>query len=90
MNKVSNQIIFEIEDDFHAEHIADFTTLKEAISKLKRIATIPWDHEPNRAPCTGWRTCGRIYVINEFDTTTKPWTSLNRIYALDVGPGGAS
>jgi hypothetical protein len=29
---------------------------------------IPWDEEPNAAPCTSWRTCGRTYEIVEWDT----------------------
>jgi hypothetical protein len=44
-----------------------FHTRAEAISELERRALISWNEEPNRAPCTNWRNCGRRYVILEWN-----------------------
>lgn len=78
---------FEIYDELHAEHIAEFPTLKEAVLELKRISKLPWDKEPNRAPCTGWKTCGRTYVINEFIDSAGKSTLVRAVHALDIGHG---
>jgi hypothetical protein len=40
------------------------------------------------APCTGWRTCGRRYVINEYDASKVPWQLLRRLPALEVDAKG--
>ncbi len=80
--------MFHIEDELHAEYIANFSSMQEAILELIRIAKIPWDKAPNRAPCISWRGCARKYVINEFDITTKPWKQLKRINALSVDHSG--
>jgi hypothetical protein len=56
--------MFVIEDELHAEPQAgEFRSLADAVAELKRRALVPWDQEPNRAPCDGWRTCGRSYEI---------------------------
>jgi hypothetical protein len=58
--------MFVIEDELHAEPQAgEFRSLADAVADLKRRALVPWDQEPNRAPCEGWRTCGRSYEIVE-------------------------
>ena len=54
---------FEIYDEAHAESQSDHDTFESAITELKRMAQIPWDQEPNQAPCTSWKTCGRRYEI---------------------------
>lgn len=43
---------FVIEDDFHAEQSGEFATEHEALAELRRRAELPWDKEPNQAPCT--------------------------------------
>lgn len=54
---------FVIEDEFHAEWQGEFASEQEALVELQRRAQIPWDHEPNQAPCTSWRTCGRTITL---------------------------
>jgi hypothetical protein len=75
---------FVIEDEFHAEWQGEFPSEREALAELQRRAEIPWDQEPNRAPCMSWRTCGRGYYIIEFDDTHEPWKELKRTRLLDV------
>lgn len=60
--------MFRIEDERHSEFHGDFETMAAAVEELRRRAEIPWDQEPNRAPCTNWRTCGRSYGIIEFES----------------------
>jgi hypothetical protein len=78
-----------IEDEWHAEPHSEHPTLDDAITELERLARVPWNVEPNTAPCQSWRTCGRQYWIIEYDVSTKPWTSLRRLRALEVSSAGA-
>jgi hypothetical protein len=81
--------MFLIEDEAHAEQQpGEFATLADAISELKRRAAIPWDAEPNRAPCTNWRSCGRRYEIIEYDTATRPWKELQRLPGMNIRATG--
>jgi len=76
--------MFVIEDELHAEHHGQFATFYDAICELKRRAAIPWDQEPNVAPCKSWQSCGRQYWILEVDDCQSPWKVLRRIAVLDV------
>lgn len=78
-----------VEDEFHAEWCGEFLTRAEALAELKTRSTLPWDLPPNVCPCTGWRTCGREYVIVEFNTESEPWTELSRTPVLSVSFNGA-
>jgi hypothetical protein len=80
--------MFVIEDEIHAEWNSEYKTFEEAVEELKRLATIPWDKEPNQAPCTGWRTCGRDYEIVEYDNAKMPWNQIRRIPALSISSKG--
>jgi hypothetical protein len=75
---------FVIEDEFHCEWHGEFASETEALVELNRRAQIPWDQEPNRAPCMSWRTCGRGYWVIEFDDTLEPWKELKRTKVLEV------
>jgi len=80
---------FIIEDELHAEwQNGEFSTFEDAVVELRRRAGIPWDVEPNRAPCTSWNTCGRTYEIIEFDTTGSPWAEVRRVPVLNVSKTG--
>jgi hypothetical protein len=79
---------FVIDDELHAEEHSTHETLDEAIAELKRLALIPWDKEPNVAPCTNWRKCGRHYEIIEYDTSSEPWRELRRMLALKISAEG--
>jgi hypothetical protein len=80
--------MFVIEDERHAEPQGRFVGFQQAIVELKRRAEIPWDQEPNRAPCMGWETCGRTYVVIEYDDSHLPWKELRRVTVLDISASG--
>ncbi|KAA3607145.1 MAG: hypothetical protein DWQ01_15695 [Planctomycetota bacterium] len=77
-----------IEDEIHAEPISEHATLEAAIIELERLAGVPWDDEPNRAPCTSWRTCERNYEILEVETSPDSRKILRQIPALEVSAKG--
>jgi hypothetical protein len=80
--------MWTIEDEFHAEFHGDYDSLDGAFAELRRRAALPWDVEPNVAPCISWRTCGRRYELIEFDTTESPSREVRRIHVLDISAGG--
>ena len=82
--------LFVIEDEAHAEWNGEFHTLGEALEELMMRSKVPWDQEPNRTPCQSWATCGRDYVVIEFDDQVEPWREVRRTSVLKVGPGGAA
>jgi hypothetical protein len=43
---------------------------------------------PNVAPCTSWRTCGRLYEIVEYDDSERPWKELGRTQVLEINALG--
>ena len=57
---------FFVYDEIHAELQGEFATFEEALQAIRAWAKLPWDAEPNRAPCQQWRTCGRNYEIREY------------------------
>jgi hypothetical protein len=80
--------MFRIEDERHADNEGEFQTPQEAIAELERRARIPWNEEPNRAPCTNWRNCGRWYELVEYDDTVIPWKELSRNLVLVISAAG--
>jgi hypothetical protein len=82
-------VMFEVEDEVHAESQGVFPTFDAAMAELKRRASIPWDCDPNRAPCISWRTCGRRYEIIEYNDH-EPAVALRRILALEVRASGVT
>ena len=79
---------FVIEDELHAEHHGEFATFDDALVELRRRARIPWDREPNRAPCQRWRSCGRTYEVIEVADTQTPSKELSRTKVLDISREG--
>ena len=79
---------FVIEDELHAEHQGEFAALEDAVCELRRRATIPWDREPNVAPCQSWATCGRIYELIEYDGSGDSVKQLRRMKALEISKDG--
>ena len=74
-----------IEDELHAEHSGEFATQAEAIAELIRRTEIPWDKQPNQAPCMSWQTCGRHYELVEYDISgTGNWKERSRVPALNI------
>jgi hypothetical protein len=78
---------FTIYDKFHAEIHGEFATLDDAVSELQRRAEIPWDQEPNCAPCTGWASCGRAYEVIEYETHGSE-RQVRRMKALEISKEG--
>ncbi len=80
--------MFVIEDEIHAEPQGKYASFDEAIAELRRRSQIPWDHPPNAAPCRGWTSCGREYVIIEYDDSRLDWEELRRVDVLRVSSSG--
>ena len=80
--------MFLIEDELHAEPQGEFATYEEAVTELRRRAKLPWDEEPNAAPCKSWKTCGRRYEVVEYDTASRPWKELRRTALLEISATG--
>jgi hypothetical protein len=64
--------MFAIEDVRHAEMHGTYSTEAEAVAELKRRSRVPWNKEPNRAPCMNWTNCGRFYELVEYDENILP------------------
>ncbi|HVS19759.1 MAG TPA: hypothetical protein VMT18_14235, partial [Planctomycetota bacterium] len=79
---------YVIEDEWHGEHSGGFESLEAAVSELERRARLPWDAEPNRAPCTGWHACGRSYFVVAYDAQSEWGRLLSRTALLDVSSEG--
>jgi len=74
-----------IEDKIHAEQQGgEFETRQDALAELRRRADLPWDAEPNLAPCTSWRTCGRRYELIECNASLGK----SRELALEISAEG--
>jgi hypothetical protein len=82
--------MFVIEDELHAEPQGEFATYDEAVGELRRRARLPWDQEPNAAPCESWRTCGRRYEIIQYDTSSRPWKEIRRSPVLEISAAGVA
>lgn len=80
--------MFVIEDDWHAEPQGEYPDVATAWAELEQRSTIPWDHAPNIAPCVSWRTCGRSYELNEYDTSVLPWGRVRQISVLEIDSKG--
>lgn len=80
--------MFVIEDELHAEQVGRFDSRDAAMAELERISGVPWDEEPNLAPCTGWKTCGRDYQVIEYDASHTPWRELRRTLVLKISADG--
>lgn len=81
--------MFIIEDEIHAEpQKGEYKTFEDAIAELQKRATIPWEENPNRCPCTNWKACERKYQIIEYDTTKTPLKELQRKDVLTISAKG--
>ena len=80
--------MFVIEDYTHCDLNNKFETFELALAELRRRARVPWDQEPNRAPCTKWRTCNRTYEVAEYDVSEKPRKLIRRVPVLKVSASG--
>jgi hypothetical protein len=75
--------IFKIFDTRHYVYISgSFSSYAYAIAELEYLASIPWDSEPNCAPCKSWRTCGRKYLIDELNPVDTKLPGLGKTPVL--------
>jgi hypothetical protein len=78
-----------IYDEIHCEETDLFETFERAISELRQRAGTPWDEAPNRAPCTSWKTCGRKYVVVEYDISSQtPWERVRYVTVMNISAKG--
>jgi hypothetical protein len=78
---------FVIMDEIHSELQSEHETLAAAWEELQRLSRIPWDQAPNLAPCGSWETCGRTYVIREYDAENSD-VVLRSIPGFQIGSTG--
>ncbi len=78
-----------VEDNNHCECMRECETYDEAIAELMYLSSVPWDHLPNRCPCSSWRKCERTYELREVDDTRTPCKVLRRLVVLKVSRYGA-
>jgi hypothetical protein len=72
-------MMWVIEDEIHCEHVGVFEKREDAVAELRRRSELPWNKEPNQAPCMSWETCGRNYELVEFDVSSSGhWRELQR------------
>jgi hypothetical protein len=81
-------MIYVIQDSIHCEQHGKFLAFEDAVVELRRRASLPWDQEPNQAPCSSWKTCVREYEILEYDDSSDPWTLVRRTRALEISAAG--
>lgn len=80
--------VFWVEDEIHADGIGEFTTFDEAVDELRRLEKVSWDEQPNTPPCGNLKTCGREYVIIEYNADDTPYDKLNETYVLSTAATG--
>jgi hypothetical protein len=81
-------MVVVIEDELHAELQGEFACFEDAVAELKHRSHLAWDESPNRAPCVGWKTCGRKYEVIEYNNDFSPWRELRRVLVLEVSASG--
>ena len=70
-------IVFQIEDDFHAEpDEGRYESLEAAVSELRRRAEMPFGMAPNVPPCSSSAMCCRDWVVHEYEDSVTPWRRL--------------
>ena len=82
---------FALFDEAHSEMSPrrdTFGSFDDALAEVRRRVAVPWDQYPNRAPCRGWATCGRDYVIREYHTGTEPWTFVRAVPVVWLSAAG--
>lgn len=77
-------MLIVIEDSIHCERIDQCESFEAAVARLEELARLPWDQDPNRAPCTSWRKCGREYQVLEYDDSAIPWKLVRGADVLKV------
>jgi hypothetical protein len=79
---------FIIEDETHSEQMSEHGSLEAAQLELARLEALPWDKQPNLAPCGSWETCGRNYVLIEGENIGDEWRQISRTPMFDISAKG--
>ena len=77
-----------LHDELHDESAGSFDSLGSAIGEARRLASIPWDAEPNVAPCANWRNYGRAYEVVEYNDSALPWRELMVLPVFSITADG--
>jgi len=80
--------MWRIEDEWHAESCGEYDSQDTALAELRRRTAVTWDVEPNVAPCSNWRKCGRRYELVGYNTSELPWREVQLFHVLDVSSDG--
>jgi len=80
--------MFIVEDQWHADVAGSFPSFEDALREVRRLAAMPFDEDPVRAPCKSWRTCGRAYEIVEIDHVSSDRTVLSRAAIVEMDADG--
>lgn len=75
---------YVIEEEWHCSLEWEYNTFQEALDELKRRSEIPWNIEPNKAPCMSWESCSKLYVIIEYDISITPYIMLDKKEILEI------
>lgn len=75
--------MFTIEDNWHCELKGNFPTFDLALAQIREWAKLPWNEEPNLAPCMSWPTCGRFYDIVESKYEGREFVRATPIVQID-------
>lgn len=76
--------MFTIYDDIHCDYTGNFETKEAGLAELDRLSKLPWDQEPNTAPCKGWKECGRKWKLIEYDGVIEPLNKERLIAVITV------
>jgi len=78
--------MFFIIDDDHQDMLGEYTSLDFGLAELYRLAGIPYDEDPNRAPCTSWAGCGRAWTL--YDDRVGRGVDLRVVATLTTSQSG--
>ena len=75
-------VIFQLEDEFHAEAVGEaFSSFEAALTALREVLALPFSERPHSPPCTNWRGCQRDWVINKYRVVSdERWELVEQTY----------
>ena len=79
-----SQHTFYVEDEWHCETVESYDSYSQALDAIQQLALLAWNEPPNRAPCSSWETCGRLYSIVEYDTAASQQIASTPIVEIDA------
>lgn len=82
------KISYVLEDDLHAETLAESPDKEAALAEAYRRAALPWDDPVNKAPCVNWRHCGRHLMLATYDRARRSPDELSREPVVRIDAAG--